>query len=49
VFRRVEPHLPRPAGEYADRARELREGLAAVTAADERSRRMNVVEHVPPG
>lgn len=42
VFRRVEPHLPRPADEYAERARELRQGLAAVVAADERSRRVNV-------
>ena len=37
VFRRVEPHLPRPAEEYAERARELRQGLAAVIAADERA------------
>ena len=42
VFRRVEPHLPRPADEYAERARELRQGLAAVVAADERDRRLNV-------
>ena len=42
VFRRVEPHLPRPAEEYAERARELRQGLAAVVAADERDRRVNV-------
>jgi DNA-binding MarR family transcriptional regulator len=38
VFRRVEPHLPRPAAEYAERARELRHGLAAVVEADERQR-----------
>ena len=42
VFRRVEPHLPRPSHEYAERARELRQGLAAVVAADERNRRVNV-------
>jgi DNA-binding MarR family transcriptional regulator len=37
VFRRVEPHLPRPSEEYAERARELRQALAAVVAADERT------------
>ena len=42
VFRRVESHLPRPSREYADRARELRQGLAAVAAADERDRSRNV-------
>jgi hypothetical protein len=42
VFRRVEPHLPRPSHEYAERTRELRQGLAAVVAADERSRRVSV-------
>jgi DNA-binding MarR family transcriptional regulator len=34
VFERVEPHLPRPVEEYAERARELREALAATAAAD---------------
>ena len=29
VFRRVEPHLARPAEEYVDRSRELRAALAA--------------------
>lgn len=29
VFRRVEPHLPRPAEEYVERSRELREALAS--------------------
>ena len=42
VFRRVEPHLPLPSDEYAQRARELRQGLAAVVAADERNRHVNV-------
>jgi hypothetical protein len=42
VFRRVEPQLPRPSEEYAERARELRQGLAAVAAADERNRRVDV-------
>ena len=42
VFRRVEPYLPRPADEYAERARELRQSLAALVAADERDRRLNV-------
>ena len=42
VFRRVEPHLPRPSEEYANRAKELRQGLAAVVAADEQSTRVNV-------
>ena len=43
VFERVEPHLPRPVEEYAERARELREALAATAAADaERDRRLDV-------
>jgi DNA-binding MarR family transcriptional regulator len=43
VFQRVEPHLPRPVDEYAERARELREALAAATATEaERDRRLNV-------
>ena len=42
VFRRVEPHLPRSPDEYAELARELRQGLAAVAAGDERDRRLNV-------
>jgi hypothetical protein len=33
VFERLEPHLPRPVEEYAERARELREALAATAAA----------------
>ena len=37
VFRRVEPHLPRRAHEYAERARELREGLAAVVEETSRA------------
>jgi hypothetical protein len=41
VFQRVEPHLPRPVEEYAERARELREALAA-TAAAEAERDLNV-------
>lgn len=43
VFLRVEPHLSRPAEEYAERARELREALAAAAAVDtERTTRSNV-------
>jgi DNA-binding MarR family transcriptional regulator len=43
VFRRVEPHLPRSVEEYAERARELREALAAVAADEaERDRRLDV-------
>ncbi|MET0561934.1 MAG: MarR family transcriptional regulator, partial [Gaiellaceae bacterium] len=41
VFQRVEPYLPRPVEEYAERARELREALAA-TAAAEAERDLNV-------
>jgi DNA-binding MarR family transcriptional regulator len=43
VFRRVEPHLPRPVDEYAERAQELRQALAsaASTKAD-RDARSNV-------
>ena len=33
VFRRVEPHLPRSMDEYAERAKELRQALAAAAAA----------------
>jgi DNA-binding MarR family transcriptional regulator len=40
VFRRVEPHLPRPSDEYVQRARELRLGLASVIAADEQDMRV---------
>ena len=43
-FRRAEPHLPRPSGECAERARELRQGLAAMFAADEQNRRVNAAE-----
>jgi DNA-binding MarR family transcriptional regulator len=42
VLRRVEPHLPRPSEEYAERARELRQALAEVVAADERHRHVNL-------
>jgi DNA-binding MarR family transcriptional regulator len=39
VFRRVEPHLPRPAEEYVERSRELRQALAVArdVAAERRS------------
>jgi DNA-binding MarR family transcriptional regulator len=33
VFRRVEPHLPRPAEEYVERSQELRRALAAARPA----------------
>ena len=43
VFQRVEPHLPRPVEEYAERVKELREALAAAAAAEaERATRVNV-------
>ena len=43
VFRRVEPHLPRPMDEYADRAKELRQALAAAAATEaEQDRPLNV-------
>jgi DNA-binding MarR family transcriptional regulator len=43
VFQRVEPHLPRPVEEYAERVQELREALATAAAAEAaRATRLNV-------